>query len=133
MQAEEIVKEWFSRVSKGDGRGALELFDDDIEYTVQGSCTVSGVYRGKSSVLKDLFIPFGKQIDGTIVLEPKQIITQENVVAVRAAGRARSATGYEYNNSYCIIFEVRDGLITHLNEFLDTVMVETVAYGKTLS
>ena len=133
MQAEEVVKEWFSRVAKADGPGALELFSEDIEYTVQGSSPVSGTYSGRDSVLKELFIPFAKQLKGPIVLEPKQFIVQGDTVAVRAEGRAETVHDKAYNNSYCIIFQVSDGRITHLNEFLDTSLVETAAYGKTIS
>ncbi len=133
MQAVDIVKEWFARVSKGDGPGALELFDDEIEYTVQGSSPVSGTYRGKRALVKELFIPFQSRLDGDIVLEPKHFIVEGDDVAVLAEGRAKTKRGEAYNNSYCIVFRVGDGRITHLNEFLDTALVETAIFEKSLS
>ena len=132
MQAVDVVKEWFARVAKGDGPGALELFDDEIEYTVQGSSPISGTYQGKKALVKELFIPFQSKLDGNIALEPKRFIADGDDVAVLAEGRARTKSGAAYDNSYCIVFRVGDGRITHLNEFLDTALVETAIFEKSL-
>lgn len=133
MSAEKVVREWFDRVSRGDGPGALDLFADDVEYILQGSTPVSGTYRGKQSVVDDFLVPWRKQIDGEIVLDVSEVFSQGNTVIVLCSGTAKTVFGLDYNPNYCFVFRVDGEKITHVNEFLDTAMVETAAYGKTLA
>ena len=133
MSAEAVVKEWFDRVSKGDGPGAMELFDADVEYVLRGTTPVSGTYRGLKSVVDDFLVPWRKQIDGEIVLDVHEIISQGDRVVVLSRGRAKTIFGHDYDNDYCFVFRVKEGRITHVDEYLDTALVETAAYDKKLS
>lgn len=131
--AEAVVRQWFDRVSKGDGPGAMELFDPEVSYTLQGTTPVSGTYSGLQSVVDDFLVPWRKQIDGEIVLDVSEVITQGDRVVVLCRGRAKTVFGHDYDNEYCFVFRVRDGRITHVNEFLDTALVETAAYDKKIA
>ncbi len=133
MSAEAVVKEWFDRISKGDGPGAMELFDPDVEYTLRGTTPVSGTYRGLASVVDDFLVPWRKQIDGELVIDVDEIISQGDRVVVLSRGRAKTIFGHDYINDYCFVFRVKDDRITHVDEYLDTALVETAAYDKKLS
>lgn len=129
----QIVKDWFDLIAKGDAQGAFALFDPEIEYTLQGTTPISGTFRGMKSLIDDFFAPWRTRIDGDLTLALRELIGEGDRVVALARGSARTVLGRDYDNEYCFVFTVRDGRITHVNEFLDTVLIETAAYGKHLA
>lgn len=47
-------------------------------------------------------------------------------VVVEAKGRAESNSGLDYNNDYCLVFELTDGRIQHVRQYLDSELVTRV-------
>ena len=45
-------------------------------------------------------------------------------------GAAKTIYGLPYDNDYAFVFTVRGGKITRVEEYLDTALVETAAYGR---
>ncbi|MEO6043435.1 MAG: hypothetical protein ABIQ47_05890 [Tepidiformaceae bacterium] len=70
--------------------------------------------------------------NGKIDLVPDDFIASGSRVVVLAHSIATSVTGADYNNDYAMLFEVRDGLIASVREYLDTALVETAVFGKEL-
>lgn len=132
MTPKECVQEWFDRISRGDAQGAFALFSDDVSYRLQGTTPVSGTYRGRDQIVSDFFVPWRKQIDGEIALRVDELIAEGERVVALARGTAKTVHGADYNNDYAFVFRVREGKISEVNEFLDTALVETAAYGKKL-
>lgn len=128
----QIVQQWFDLVAKGDAQGAFALFDESISYTLRGTTPVSGTYTGMQSLVDDFFVPWRKQIDGEIVLTVNQLIGEGDRVVALARGEAKTVFGLPYDNDYVFVFEVSDGKIQSVDEYLDTALVETAAYGKKL-
>jgi ketosteroid isomerase-like protein len=127
-----IVKAWFDKLATGDATGAFELFAPDTVYVLQGTTPVSGTYRGLPAILGDFFAPWRMRIDGDLTLALDELIGEGERVVALARGSAKTVTGARYDNQYCFVFTVRGGRITEVNEFLDTVLVETAAYGRKL-
>lgn len=132
MSNKDIVQQWFDLVAAGDATGAFALFSDDISYTLRGTTPVSGTYRGMDSLVNDFFTPWRKQIDGEIVLNVRDLIGEGDRVVALARGEAKTVFDRAYDNDYVFVFEVRGGKIQSVDEYLDTALVETAAYGKTL-
>jgi len=61
-----------------------------------------------------------------------ELIAEGERVVALARGSAKTVTGARYDNDYAFVFRVRGGKIVEVNEFLDTALVETAAYGKKL-
>ncbi len=127
-----IVQQWFDLVAAGDAQGAFALFDESVSYTLRGTTPVSGTYVGMESLVADFFTPWRKQIDGEIVLTVNRLIGEGDQVVALARGEAKTVFGLPYDNDYVFVFEVRDGKIFAVDEYLDTALVETAAYGKKL-
>ena len=127
-----IVQQWFDLVAAGDAKAAFDLFDESISYTLRGTTPVSGTYVGMKSLVDDFFVPWRKQIDGEIVLTVNRLIGEGDQVVALARGEAKTVFGLPYDNDYVFVFEVRDGKIRAVDEYLDTALVETAAYGKAL-
>ena len=127
-----IVQQWFDLVAAGDAQGAFALFDESVSYTLRGTTPVSGTYVGMESLVADFFTPWRKQIDGEIALTVNRLIGEGDQVVALARGEAKTVFGLPYDNDYVFVFEVRDGKIHSVDEYLDTALVETAAYGKKL-
>ncbi|MGR8919860.1 MAG: nuclear transport factor 2 family protein [Gammaproteobacteria bacterium] len=132
-ESQKIVQQWFDLVSAGDADGAFALFAEDIVYDLKGTTPVSGVYRGLEQIVNEFFVPWRKQIDGDLVVHIDELIGEGERVVALGHGEAKTVYGKPYNNDYAFVFTVRDGRIHAVEEFLDTALVETAAYGKTLS
>ncbi len=133
MSAEKaIVKEWFDKLAVGDADAAFALFAPDCTYILQGTTPVSGTYRGLPAILNDFFAPWRTRIDGPLTLALHELIGEGERVVALARGSARTVTGARYDNDYAFVFRVRGGRIVEVNEFLDTALVETAAYGRRL-
>ncbi len=132
MSNKDIVQKWFDLVAAGDAQGAFALFSEDIEYTLRGTTPVSGTYRGMDSLVNDFFVPWRKQIDGDLILQVTGLIAEGDQVVALAKGAAKTVFGRDYNNDYVFVFGVRDGQIHSVDEYLDTAMIETAAYGKSI-
>ncbi|MGB1880928.1 MAG: nuclear transport factor 2 family protein [Gammaproteobacteria bacterium] len=125
-----IVQQWFDHIAAGEAEATL--FADDIVYDLKGTTPVSGVYRGLDQIVNEFFVPWRKQIDGDLVVQVDEMIAEGERVVVLGRGAAKTVFGLRYDNDYAFVFTVRDGRITQVVEFLDTALVETAAYGKTL-
>jgi ketosteroid isomerase-like protein len=54
---------------------------------------------------------------------------EDDRVVIEAKGRARSKSGADYNNDYCIVITVAHNKIRHVREYLDSELVTSV-FGK---
>ena len=130
----EVVERYFGHLAAGDGRAAFALMAPDVRYRVAGSTPISGERVGVSAMLEHTIRPFvGRLRGGAIQLHPSELIAEGERVVALAVSEAEALDGRPYRNEYAIVFRVQDGQITEVLEFLDTVLVETVVFGKALS
>ncbi len=131
-ESQKIVQQWFDHIAAGEAEQAFALFAEDIVYDLKGSTPVSGVYRGLDEIVNKFFVPWRKQIDGDLVVHVDELIGEGRRVVALGHGEAKTIFGRRYDNDYAFVFSVDKGRITAVEEFLDTALVETAAYGRTL-
>jgi uncharacterized protein len=66
------------------------------------------------------------------VLAVDELIGEGERVVALARGKAKTIHGLRYDNEHAFVFRGKDGKITEVAEYLDTVLVESAAYGKRL-
>ena len=131
---ERLVREYFEKMGSGDARGALALLADDATYEVMGTTPISGSATGRREIIDRVFLPFTSKLkDGRIRLNLDEVIAQGDRAAVVAHSEATGETGLPYNNKYVFIFRTTEDRIQSLQEYLDTALVETAIFGKTLA
>jgi ketosteroid isomerase-like protein len=54
------------------------------------------------------------------------VIADGDVVVVEARGQVTTKSGRPYNQSYCYVFELADGRVRALTEYIDTELVSQV-------
>ena len=56
------------------------------------------------------------------------MIAEGDYVVTQARGQAKTKSGGDYNNTYCIVYRFQDGQVAAVTEYLDTELV-TKALG----
>ena len=118
-----LVRLYFERMASDDP-AVGELLAEDAAWWVPPSTAYGGTYEGREAVLalmgsaKDLY-------DAATPLEVdiQQLIAEGEWVSAQFVMRARSAKGEPYENYYHFAFQIRDGLIVRVHEYLDTKYV----------
>lgn len=113
----------YEAFGRGDITTVLGMFDDGIEwrlaeghpYRPDGSAWV-----GPQAVLTELFARLAQDFDG-LTVQP-HIITSTSegaLVQGRYAGTVK-ATGRRLEAQFCHVLQLRDGRVTHFQQYLDT-------------
>ena len=128
-----VITGFFTALSSGDGPGAIKLLHKDVAWTIIGDTPVSKTFDGARAFEHELMGEVVKKInpDVGIKMDIIELIAEGDKVVARVKGSVEGKYG-PYNNTYCHVFTVRDGLIVENFEHMDTVLVERALYGRKL-
>lgn len=120
----EIVKEAYLLFDKGDIRALLDLYSEDIKWSVPPMENVpySGERHGRSDVLKF----FAELANDAFFLhfEATEFVSVGNRVVVFGNERARvRSTNHEYRTNWVHTYKLNDGKISEFCEYIDTATV----------
>ena len=115
----QIVNNFFEMVSEGNTSGAFELVDNKAKWWIPGDLPFSGdktkeEYLQVVGAIKNGF-PNGFKL---IV---KSAIVEGNKVAAEVESEGTHTSGKSYNNKYHFLFEIEDGKIVSVKEYMDTL------------
>lgn len=122
----EIVEELIDAIANSDADKLLRTLADDVTWTFFGSHRFAGTFRGKDELMNGLFAVIGDVLEDGIKLHVSSIVADEGRVIVEGKGQARSKAGLDYNNDYCLAFDVVAGKIQHVREYFDSELVTKV-------
>lgn len=115
---------WLHAIENNDMDAYRASLTDDVCHEVMGSCALSGK-RDKAescALVSQLVDAFA---DG-VRFDIETVTAEEDRVAVEFRGYAELSSGGSYNNSYHVLFQIRDGKICHIREYADTKLVDDV-------
>jgi ketosteroid isomerase-like protein len=117
----QIVKDGFAAFGRGDMQGLLALFAEDIEWIIPGEgWPLAGTYRRHAGVA-DFFQKISEMLEISF-LEPREFVAQGDRVLVVGFSRGRvKATNRAFENNWVIAFTVRNGKVTNVREYIDTL------------
>ncbi len=127
-ESKAVVTRYFEALRTGDP-GLPDLLTDDVSWWVPDASPLGGLREGKEAVLAlissgadlyDMSVPFEVTIES--------IIAEDNRVAVQLVIEARTAKGEPYRNDYHFAFELQDGRIRAVREYLDTLYVQRMLF-----
>ncbi len=119
-----LIRRFMAAFSAGDFTAVLGMLDDEATWWVAGTMPISGTYS-KEAFTK-LLGEVRESVDGPIVLTPHAFTAEGNRVAVETESLAHTKTGRTYNNFYHFLFEVRNGKVLRVKEYLDTMHTNAV-------
>jgi uncharacterized protein len=125
----QLMQRVFAELEKGNGRPFMDALADDARWNVIGSSPWSGTYDGKQAIVDQLMRPLFGQFAGEYTASASRVIAEDDVVVVEARGQATTKSGRPYNQTYCYVFQLRDGHVHELTEYIDTDLVNQVLDG----
>ena len=100
-----------------------QYLTDDAVWTIPGF----GSYEGKEEISAKLLGPMHGLMESMGNSVVTNIVAQgDYVVAESYAENRITKTGKPYNNTYCHVYRIRDGLIEHITEYADTALARDV-------
>jgi len=112
----QIVKDAFAAI----GRGDMALFAEDIEWIIPGDWVLAGTHRGHAGLAN--FLQKASETVETSISEPREFVAQGNRVLVIgfATGRVK-ATNRNFEDHFVFAITVRNGKLTNIREYIDTL------------
>lgn len=126
MSNKEAIMHAFEGVAEGNGQALAELLAEDVTWKIIGNTAWSGTWSGKQELFTQHFGPLSAELANAPILVPTRFIGDGDLVVVEAQGRNQTRAGREYNNTYCLVFEMAAGKIKTVTEYLDTALVNAV-------
>lgn len=125
----ELANNFAKVFSTGDVEQILATLHPDATYWVSGGIEgMSGVYdkAGFGALLSGVTTVYE---NGALEVTPTSAIAQGDKVAVEATSFAKLNNGKVYQNQYHFLFEIRDGQIFSVKEYMDTKHAFDIFYS----
>jgi hypothetical protein len=130
-----VVENWYAALAAGNMEGVIGALAEDVVFTVHGKTPVSGRHEGRDAFVTNAVGPIFAALDPETLQFAKKweiFAAEGGRVVTIMEGEAKTPDGRLYDNTYCHLFTIRGGQIAELQEFLDTVLVENVIFGRAL-
>ena len=104
------------------------LFDamaDDVSWRWMGLRSWSKTVEGKQQVVSELLDGVEETITSFSV-QVHHILADGEHVVVEHTGHNTTPDGRRYDNNYCWVLNIRDGLIREVREYMDTQLVTEI-------
>jgi len=124
-----VAKNFLEVFSTGNVEAILNCMDDDATYWVSGSIEgMSDTYDKErlGSLLAGVTTVYKK---GALAVTPTSMIAEGNFVAVEAESFAELNNGRVYKNQYHYLFEIADGKVHRVKEYMDTQHAYEIFYS----
>ena len=122
-----LVVSFMEMFSASNFEGGMALLADTATWWVGGmpdKFQMAGT-KSKAEFMEMLTSMLGL-LPGGLKLFPKSLVAEGDKVAVETESYAETTTGRTYKNQYHFLFEVRDGKIQAVREYLDTMHTKEV-------
>ena len=128
--AKAVIERYVRALLDGGGEAIRASFADDATWTLHGELPMSGVWRGRDTIVDDfLGAAIGYYEPGSVSIEVTSLIAEGELVAMEWTTRARTVAGEPYENHCAGVFTVRDGAIQAVREYMDTEYAARVAFS----
>jgi ketosteroid isomerase-like protein len=124
-----VTARLFERFTAGDLPGVLDLMTEDATWWLPGKpgqLPVVGT-RTKAQMAR-LFQAMLDRLEGPLRMSIKGCIAEGEKVAIEVESLGTLKNGRTYNQEYHMLITVRDGKISAVREYLDTLHVQSVWY-----
>ena len=115
---------------RGNIEEVLSSFADDGSWWVAGDLPVSGLFVGRQAIYDNMIGGSSKWVEPrSMSVEIKTLMGESDKVAVEWTIQFRTLAGRDYKNDYMVMFELRDGKIQSIREYMDTLYASEVVYS----
>ena len=129
-ESKQIVLQFIEDLAQGNLDAVTAAFADDATWWLPGSLPVSGTYKGKQEILEGFFATAQSYFEpDSLSIHVQSVIAEGDAVAVEWVAKARSAAGAAYENYYHVRFDLQDGKIQAVREYVDTLYAKDVVFS----
>ena len=133
-QNTKVVQDAYAAFSRGDIQGVLDTLSEDINWKpVTGAASyvpMAGERRDKKGVA-DFFKKVGENIKFS-QFEPREFISQGDRVVTLGHYKGTSPSGRTFDSDFVMVFKLRNGKVTHFQEFLDVAQLNAAYQPATV-
>lgn len=120
-ESKRVVLAVLEACGRGDFDAAIACFADDATLWIPGRIPFSGTLEGKEAIYRENFLPSAKMsVPGSVRGEIINIIAEGNRVAAEWVFSRVTLDGRNYRNVFFALFDVENGKIKSMREYLDT-------------
>lgn len=129
----QTVKAFFSAIGRNDKQGLLALAADDIEWIVPGkNWPLAGTHRGHAGLAA--FLLRASETVETSFPEPPEFVAQgDRVLMVGLATGVIKATNKPFEDHFVFAITARNGKVTKIREYIDTLALALASEVTTSS
>jgi uncharacterized protein len=128
-QNKATVREFLEVFSTGDVDGIVERLHDEATWWISGSLEGMSGTKSKEEMATLLGGVTTIYKEGALPLKPVSMVAEGDRVAVEAEGRAELTNGRVYEPKSAFVFEVVDGRIKSIKEYLDTAHAHAIFFA----
>ena len=126
----QVVSGFINALASGNIDVLNSTLADDATWWLPGSLPVSGTHQGKKGIFEGFLAKAAPLFHpGSLAIEVRNTIAEGNCVAVEWVARGKTTKGKTYENYYHIMFEVKDGKIQAVREYVDTLYAKEVLFS----
>jgi len=127
-QNEAIVRNFFDVLSTGHLENIRKTLHPDASWTpMVKNVPGAGVHKPRDVIVDEFLAPVrGLFEDGDPKVKVNNIFCKGNLVCAETRALGRMKNGNTYDNLYCWVIEVRDGLIYALREYMDSAYIQSI-------
>jgi uncharacterized protein len=119
---ERLILRFFEVLSAGDLEAVRDLLHEEVTWKPQiRDVPGAGVHRGKKGIVDDFLRPIrGMFRPGDPKVMVDTIASKGSFVIAEARGVGKVADGRDYSNLYAWAFDLKDGKILAIREYMDS-------------
>jgi hypothetical protein len=125
---EQIVRDFFATLSTGELENIRAILHPEARWIpMVKNVPGAGVHTPRDVIVDEFLAPVrGIFEDGDPKTVIDNIFAKGNMVCVESRGMGKLRNGNTYNNQYCWVIEVQDGLVHTIREYMDSQYVMSV-------
>jgi ketosteroid isomerase-like protein len=122
-----FVRKFFEAMNAGDVDFIVQAYAQDGQLQTMGNTLISGIFSRDQIAASagGIFEVFPQGISFTVL----DMIAEGDKVAVEATSQGEHVSGQIYSNEYHFLFEIRNGKLLRLKEYMDTERVTDILCG----
>lgn len=125
---EQLVREFFATLSTGNLEALRALLHVEASWEVMStSVPGGGLTSGRDAVIDDFLAPVRGMFEpGDPKVTVKRTFSSGALVSAETEADGELRNGNHYHNRYAWVIEVKDDMVCHLREYMDTAYIVSV-------
>lgn len=118
-----------------DPKQIAAVFTEDAEWLAPANNATAVAVGGPSHIVgrEEIGRMFGTEVRkvfaADVAADIRSVYADGNTVVIEQRLRATLANGNPYDNDYCFVLELKDGLIHRVREYMDTAKGNRMVFG----